>query len=327
MSAPVRLVLATRNAHKLREFARLLGGVELEPLPGRRRRRRRRRATTFAENALIKARAAAAATGRAAIADDSGIGAEALGGPPGRALGPLRRPGRERRGEPRASCAREVPPGSAAALRVRDRPRRPRRRARRLFEGVCEGTMAAERRRRRAGSATTRCSSRTASGRTMAELSDAEKDAISHRGPRGARAAGMARRRDGRRRARRPTGRERTRAAAVSIASNTCLIVLKLFAGAATGSVAILTEAIHSGDRPDRLLHRLLLGAPGRGARRRRAPLRPREVRERRRGGRGHADPRRLRGDHLRLGARAGPGRRARVARLRHRGRSASRRS
>ena len=42
------------------------------------------------------------------------------------------------------------------------------------------------------------------------------------------------------------TGHERTRAAAVSIASNAFLIVLKLFAGAATGSVAILTEAIHS---------------------------------------------------------------------------------
>jgi cation diffusion facilitator family transporter len=42
------------------------------------------------------------------------------------------------------------------------------------------------------------------------------------------------------------TGHERTRAAAVSIVSNTLLIALKLFAGAATGSVAILTEAIHS---------------------------------------------------------------------------------
>ena len=136
----------------------------------------------------------------------------------------------------------------------------------------------------------------------------------------GARAAGMARRVTGEARTA-STGRERTRAAAVSIVSNTLLIALKLFAGAVTGSVAILTEAIHSGDRPDRLLHRLLLRAPGRGARRRRAPLRPREVRERRRGGRGRADPRRLRRDHLRLGARADPGPRARVARLRHRGR------
>jgi cation diffusion facilitator family transporter len=40
--------------------------------------------------------------------------------------------------------------------------------------------------------------------------------------------------------------RERTHAAAVSIVSNTLLITLKLFAGAVTGSVAILTEAIHS---------------------------------------------------------------------------------
>lgn len=39
----------------------------------------------------------------------------------------------------------------------------------------------------------------------------------------------------------------RSRAALLSIASNTALIVLKLIAGAATGSVAILTEAIHSG--------------------------------------------------------------------------------
>jgi cation diffusion facilitator family transporter len=43
------------------------------------------------------------------------------------------------------------------------------------------------------------------------------------------------------------TGRARTRAAAVSIASNSSLIALKLFAAGVTGSVAILTEAIHSG--------------------------------------------------------------------------------
>ena len=79
----MRLVLATRNAHKLREFARLLPrrrrstrcptGVELPPETG----------DTYAENALIKARAAAQATGGPAIADDSGIEAEALGGAPG----------------------------------------------------------------------------------------------------------------------------------------------------------------------------------------------------------------------------------------------------
>jgi XTP/dITP diphosphohydrolase len=78
----VRLVLATRNAHKAREFAALLhphvvdalpDDVVLPPETGE----------TFEENALGKARAAATALGRAAIADDSGIAAEALGGAPG----------------------------------------------------------------------------------------------------------------------------------------------------------------------------------------------------------------------------------------------------
>jgi XTP/dITP diphosphohydrolase len=77
----VRLLLASRNEHKLRELAQLMP-YELDPLPdgivlppetG----------TTFADNALGKARAAAAATGRPAIADDSGIEAAALGGRPG----------------------------------------------------------------------------------------------------------------------------------------------------------------------------------------------------------------------------------------------------
>src|SRR5215218_3276111 len=79
----MELMLATRNAHKLAEFARILDPphtivplpdeVELPPETG----------STFAENALIKARAAALATGRPVFADDSGISAAALGGAPG----------------------------------------------------------------------------------------------------------------------------------------------------------------------------------------------------------------------------------------------------
>src|SRR5690242_21191746 len=74
----MRLLLATRNEHKRREFARLLPGVQVDSLPddvelppedG----------DTFHANALPKARAAAAATGRVSIADDSGIEAAALG--------------------------------------------------------------------------------------------------------------------------------------------------------------------------------------------------------------------------------------------------------
>ena len=78
----MRLVLATHNDHKLRELSQLMRPIELDPLPehvvlppetG----------TTFAANALGKARAAAYATRRPALADDSGIEAAALGGAPG----------------------------------------------------------------------------------------------------------------------------------------------------------------------------------------------------------------------------------------------------
>ena len=75
------MILATHNAHKLREFARLLAGAPLDPLPPG-APVPEETGTTFAENALIKARAAHAATGQAAIADDSGIGAEVLGWAP-----------------------------------------------------------------------------------------------------------------------------------------------------------------------------------------------------------------------------------------------------
>ena len=75
-------MLATRNAHKLREFQRLLPAVELDPLPDH-LPSPPEDGDTYAANALIKARAAVAATGRAAIADDSGIEAAALSGAPG----------------------------------------------------------------------------------------------------------------------------------------------------------------------------------------------------------------------------------------------------
>ena len=66
------LVLSTRNPHKVREFAALLDGLEVVPLPDDVQLPPETGAT-FAENALVKARAAAAATGTPAIADDSGI--------------------------------------------------------------------------------------------------------------------------------------------------------------------------------------------------------------------------------------------------------------
>lgn len=82
--APRRLVLATHNAHKLEELAAILGpaleGFELVPTDGP---DPVEDGLTFAQNALIKARAAVAHTGLPALADDSGIAVDALGGAPG----------------------------------------------------------------------------------------------------------------------------------------------------------------------------------------------------------------------------------------------------
>ncbi len=80
----MRVVLATHNAHKVEEFQHILEATapELsvvaydgpEPVED---------GVTFAENALIKARVAAAHTGLPALADDSGICVDVLGGAPG----------------------------------------------------------------------------------------------------------------------------------------------------------------------------------------------------------------------------------------------------
>ncbi|HEY2636142.1 MAG TPA: non-canonical purine NTP pyrophosphatase, partial [Solirubrobacteraceae bacterium] len=78
----MRLVLASRNPHKVREFARLLPEHEIEALPDD-VELPPETGDTFEANALPKARTAAQATGRVAFADDSGIEAEALGWRPG----------------------------------------------------------------------------------------------------------------------------------------------------------------------------------------------------------------------------------------------------
>ena len=91
MSAPLklhagdRLVIATHNAGKLKEFRDLLAPFKLDivsagelelPEP-------EETGTSFVENARIKAHAAAKASGTIALADDSGLCVDALGGDPG----------------------------------------------------------------------------------------------------------------------------------------------------------------------------------------------------------------------------------------------------
>ena len=176
-------MLATRNPHKLREFERLLepsgiavvplpDGVELPPEDGDDVRGQR-----AAEGARPRPRA-----GRPAIADDSGIEAAALGGGPACA-----RPGTRARRRPTqenlAKLMREAPAGSGlryvCALAYVD----PETGEERVFFGDCRGRLAAQptgqrRVRLRPGVR----AGRDGGDRTMAELPDAEKDAISHRG-------------------------------------------------------------------------------------------------------------------------------------------------
>jgi XTP/dITP diphosphohydrolase len=178
------LLLATRNEHKLRELREALPGIELDPLPPE-VELPPEEGETFAANALVKARAAQAATGRASVADDSGIEASGLGGRPG--VRSARYAGESASDEENLAKLldevgrqddRRVAYVCAIALVGEDGSKS-------LFEGRCEGTLASEPR----GSggfgydpAFVPDDTGPDDGRTMAELTPAEKHAISHRG-------------------------------------------------------------------------------------------------------------------------------------------------
>jgi XTP/dITP diphosphohydrolase len=179
----VRLVLATRNDHKLRELSELMRPYELDPLPddvtlppetG----------TTFADNALVKARAAAAATGRPAVADDSGIEAAALRGAPG--VWSARYAGEDATDEENlAKLLSDVPADGdrrvayVCALAYVEPGGREE-----IVHGRCEGTLALEPRGEGGFGYDPAFVPDDYPGdeRTMAELTPLEKDAISHRG-------------------------------------------------------------------------------------------------------------------------------------------------
>jgi XTP/dITP diphosphohydrolase len=138
---------------------------------------------TFAVNALGKARAAAAATGRVSIADDSGIEAAALGGAPG--VRSARYAGEGASDEQNLlKLLGEAPPGSAleyvCALAYVD----PDAGVERVFEGRCSGRLA-DHPRGEGGFGYDPAflpDEEEPDGVTMAQLSDERKDAISHRG-------------------------------------------------------------------------------------------------------------------------------------------------
>jgi XTP/dITP diphosphohydrolase len=178
----MRLVLATRNAHKVRELAPLMAPHEIVPLPDS-VELPPEDGSTFAENALGKARAAARQTGMPAIADDSGIEALALDGAPG--IYSARYAGEDATDEENlAKLLRKVPAGGdtrvayvcALALVGSDGGEE-------VVEGRCTGRLIHDPRGDGGfGYDPAVIPDDYDDGRTMAELSPGEKDAISHRG-------------------------------------------------------------------------------------------------------------------------------------------------
>jgi len=182
------IVLATRNPHKLREVRQSLAaaGYDIDlrgldeypqapetPETG----------TTFAENATAKAKAAAAATGLTAIADDSGLEVDALGGRPGiesnrfagagaddaariaKLLGMMRDvPADERAARFRCAAAIAAPTGEVTVV-----------------EGVSEGRIA-DTPRGQGGFGYDPVFVPRDEERTFAEMTAEEKNRVSHRG-------------------------------------------------------------------------------------------------------------------------------------------------
>ena len=179
------MILATANKHKLREMRELLPALDLRPLPDG-VELPPEEGESFAEIALEKARAAHVATGEAAIGDDSGIEAMGLGGRPG--IHSARYGGPDATDEENLEkLLREVAAGGedrraayhcALALVEADGSEH-------VFEARCEGRLI-ERPRGSGGfgydPAFVPDDTGPADERTMSELSQAEKNEISHRG-------------------------------------------------------------------------------------------------------------------------------------------------
>ena len=175
-----RIVLASGNAHKAVELARVLPGWDVQAYAGE---LPEETGDTFAANALLKARHVFAATGGRdwVLADDSGIEAAALGGIPG--VRSARYAGETATdGENLAKLLREAPAGSplayvcALAYAAPDGTEH-------VVVGRCTGTLAVQPRGDGGfGYDPAFLPDDIADGRTMAELAPEEKDAISHRG-------------------------------------------------------------------------------------------------------------------------------------------------
>ena len=187
MAFPPRIAIASQNPHKLREILRICSGWPVEWISARAEYGAWPNVDepheTYLENALHKARSVASALGLPALADDSGIEVDALGGAPG--------PRSARFAGEEASDAENLAKLIDAIAMVAAEERTARYRCvaavawnddRTIHaEGTCEGTLITEPRGER-GFGYDPVFVPVGSSRTMAELGDEEKDLISHRG-------------------------------------------------------------------------------------------------------------------------------------------------
>ena len=183
----LRLLAATANAHKLAELRRLLNGAPIDlaaPSDAGVSLEVEETGATYAENALLKARAYAQASGMLALADDSGIEADALGGRPGVRSARYGGPGLDDAARTRLllSETAAVPDGRRGARYVAVLALAWPDGATETFTGTCEGTLAREPRGANGFGYDPVFIPAGGGGRTMAELTAAEKDALSHRG-------------------------------------------------------------------------------------------------------------------------------------------------
>mgnify|MGYP006287864803 FL=1 len=184
MTFPARIAIATRNAHKVHEIRAICAEWPVTFVDADDRWPVVEEiGATYLENAFLKARAVAAATGLPALADDSGIEVDALGGAPG--------PRSARYAGEDASDAENLRALLAAIAGVPAVGRTARYRCvvvlcepdgRELIaEGTCEGTLAA-RPRGEGGFGYDPAFVPAGWDVTLAELPPGEKDRISHRG-------------------------------------------------------------------------------------------------------------------------------------------------
>jgi XTP/dITP diphosphohydrolase len=187
------LLVATRNRGKLRELASLLSNVPMRlvsldeaGVDGE----VEETGATFEENAVLKATAYAKASGLTTLADDSGLEVDALGGEPGVRSARYAGAGADDGARVKLLLSK-LRGASAIGRQARFRcaiavasPNGPVR----TFAGVCEGTIA-DAPRGRNGFGYDPVFLLPEMGKTMAELSDEEKDAVSHRGMAARRAA------------------------------------------------------------------------------------------------------------------------------------------